>query len=87
MKKWLIYFSIEKLSSRVCITWLLLFQENAMFLVDTSTLIDKKCVLCDDLGTWSNSGYSRSAFTIENRKLIDSYSLPRSLKNCSALKW
>ena len=55
--------------------------------MDTSTLIDKECDLYDDLGTWPNSGYSRSAFTIENRKLIDSYSLPRSLKNCSALKW
>ena len=49
-----------------------------MFVVDTSTLIDKECVLYDDLGTWPNSGYSRSAFTIENRKLMDSYSLPRS---------
>ena len=78
MKKWLIYYSIEKLSSRVCITRLLRFQENAMFVVDTSTLIDKECVLYDDLGTWPNSGYSRSAFTIENRKLMDSYSLPRS---------
>ena len=58
-----------------------------MFVVNTSRLIDEVCVLYNDLGTSPNSGYSRSAFTIKNRKLIDSYSLPRSLKSCSALKW
>lgn len=57
-----------------------------MFVVDTSKLKDKKCVLYDDLGTWPNSGFSGSGFTIENGKLIDSCSATTILKKLFGLK-
>ena len=67
------------------ITRVLRCQENTVLVVDTSKLKDRKYVLYDELGTWP--GFSGSAFTIENGKLIDSYSLSRSLKNCLDLNY
>ena len=53
--------------------------------MDTSKLKDTQIVFCDELETWSNRSFTGGDFTIENGKLIDSYSLPQSLKSCLAL--
>ena len=53
--------------------------------MDTSKLKDTQINFYDDLGTWSDRSFTGSDFTIENGKLIDSYSLPLSLKSCLTL--
>ena len=51
----------------------------------TSKLKDTQINFYDNLGTWSDRSFTCSDFTIENGKLIDSYSLPLSLKSCLTL--